>query len=199
MRILLFIIFLTFCGNICCGQSTIEWSSDRNLRLSDFESETSEINKELNTYAIYSGVQMDFLFQMSNYEFMFTKNFNSKVRTVFNKNSASIIAPDSIIANQLLMVGQYDFDLAELYSRKFRKELYEQKGTFSNVSFFKPIYEKLQAEMSQVNAQVFKDSELGKNSEILEKEHQKVREEIELLSDFCKECKPPKKKKNKSK
>jgi len=143
---------------------------DYKLSLSDFNSSSSEINEELSTYSIYSGSQMDFLFQMSNYEFMFTKNFNSKVSTLFNKNAASIIAPDSIIANQLLMVGQYEFDLTELYSRKFRKELYKQKATFSNVSFFKPIYDKLQSEMNQVNAQVFKDTELGRYSEILEKE-----------------------------
>ena len=197
MKILTPSIFLILISNMCFSQKVIDWSPGYRLNLSDFQSTSSEINNELTSYYIHPGTNMDFSFQMSSYEFMFTKNFNSKVRTTFNKAAASIIAPDSSLAFQLLKFGQYSFDLTELYSRKFRKELYLQKGTFSNAGFFKPIFEKLQIEMNETNARVLKESELGKNRKILEKEHQLVLAEIESLSDFCKDCKPPKKKKKK--
>ena len=195
MKILFLSIFFSLISFISFSQTVIDWTPNYELTLSDFQSVASEINSNLNTYSIQSGAKMDFAFHMNNAQFMFTKNFNSKVRTVFNKTSASISAPDSSYAEQLLRFGQYNFDLTELYARKFRKELYEQKDAFSSASFFRPIYDKLQVEMNDINTRVLKESELGKNKELLEKEHQLVLAEIETLADFCKECKPPKKKK----
>ena len=194
-------LFLTFLLSsvisVGFSQKIIEWSPEYKLRLSDFQSHQTEINRDLRNYSIYSGASIDFSFHMSNAEFMFTKNFNSKVKTTFKQKSAVITAPDTLIAKQLLRFGQYSFDLTELYTRKFRREMYEQKGTFSNVSFFQPIFDKLLEEMNAESARVLKATDLGKERELLSMEHQKVVTEIEILSDFCFECKPPKKK-NKS-
>lgn len=191
------IFVLTF--SLGFSQNIVEWTPEYKLKLSDFQSPQTEINSQLTTYSIFSGASMDFSFQMSTYEFMFTKNFNSKVKTVFNKNASVIIAPDSIIANQLVNFGQYSLDLTELYTRKFRKRIYEQKGAFSDVSFFQPIFNELQEEMNAESARVMKATDLGIEDELLQQEHQKILSEIEMLSDFCKECKPPKKKKRKKK
>ncbi len=177
-------------------QSTIDWSSDYILQLSDFQSTQTEINEKLNSYSIYSGANTDFSFQMSSYEFMFTKNFNDKVKCIFNKNMAIIIAPDSLVAQQLVQFGQYDFDLTELFCRKFRKELYEQKGAFSDVNFFQPIFNKLQVEKNEISGRVLKETDLGRNELLLQNEHKEILTQIESLSDFCKDCKPPKKKRN---
>ncbi|MDW3196896.1 MAG: hypothetical protein R8G66_31255 [Cytophagales bacterium] len=180
------------------GQATIEWSPEYRLQLKDFQSPQTEINPELNSYAIFSGNNMEFSYQMTNAQFMFTKNFNSKVSTVFNRNAAVITAPDSAMAQKLVKFGQYSFDLTELYSRKFRKKMYENKGVFSDASFFKPIHEELQEQMNAELARVMKAIDLGQKSELLNEEHQKVLRQIEEMSDFCKECKPPKKKKKRS-
>ena len=177
------------------SQSIIEWTSEYELSLSDFQSPQTEINQNLRNYTIYSGASMDFSFQMSNAEFMFTKNFNAKVKTTFKQKAAVITAPDSLIAEQLISFGQFGLDLTELFTRKFRKEMYEKKGVFSNVSFFQPIFDKLQEEMNAESARVLKLTDFGKKKAILAMEHQKVVMEIETLSDFCFECKPPKKKK----
>jgi hypothetical protein len=177
------------------GQNIIEWKSDVKLQLADFQSSQSEINKELSVYSLYSGASMDFSFHMSSYEFMFTKNFNSKVKTTFNPLAAVIIAPDSVIANQLLRFGQYSFDLTELYVRKFRKELNDQKGAFSSVSFFQPIFNKLQEELNAENARVQKLTNLGENEVLLSQLSMGVLDEIEKLADWCYDCKPPKKEK----
>jgi len=132
---------------------------------------------------------------MSSYELMFTKNFNSKVKATFNRKAAVITAPDSIVANQMVRFGQYTFDLAELYARKFRKKIYEEKGTFSDASFFLQIFDVIQEEMNAESARVSKVTDLGREEELLLQEHQRVINEINQLSDFCMECKPPKKKK----
>ena len=183
------ISFAAFC------QEEIVWREDYQLELENFKSNQSKIDPSLNSVYIQSGATIDFSFSMSSYEFMFTKNFNSKVKTIFKQNLAVISAPDSLSANYLLDYSRYDFDLQELYSRKLRKELYEQKGAFSDVSFFQPIYEKLHDEMSAENSRVLNETHFGSNSEILKSEHESVRIQILELSDFCMDCKPPKKKK----
>ncbi|SFB59933.1 hypothetical protein [Algoriphagus aquimarinus] len=188
-----FFVFLTSFSAFC--QEEIPWKEDYRLELDNFKSKQSKIDPSLNSVYIQSGATIDFSFSMSSYEFMFTKNFNSKVRTIFKQNLAVISAPDSLDANYLLDYSRYDFDLHELYARKLRKELYEQKGAFSDVSFFQPIYEKLQDEMSSENSRVLNETHFGSNSDILKSEHESVRIQILELGDFCMECKPPKKKK----
>jgi len=193
----IFALFIFMTPAICFGQSEIVWSSGYELTLADFQSSETEISKDMDGYSLFSGANIDFSFQMSNVEFMMTKNFNSKVRTLFHRDQASIVAPDSLSALQMVAVAQYHFDLAELYSRKIRKELYEEKGAFSNASFFQPIFDKYEKERSAQSARIFKSTEFGKKEEILREEHQKVLAEIETLPDFCFDCKPPKKKKKK--
>ena len=189
--------FFIILSCICFSQNTIDWSSDYELELSDFKSTMSEVNSKSTIYSIQSGATINFSFHMSSIEFLFIKNFNSKVITSFNKSAASIIAPDSVIAHKLLKFGQYDFDLTELFSRKFRKELYEKKEALSKSDFFQPLYDKFQAEMNERSMLVLKESEMGLKTEVVKKAHLEVLEEIEKLSEFCKECKPPKKPKKK--
>ncbi|MES2679281.1 MAG: hypothetical protein V4635_05320 [Bacteroidota bacterium] len=193
MKHLLLPVFLSFFF-IPKAQNKIEWTDNYQLRLSDFQSPATQVG-QTTIYSLHPGSGMDFSFYMSKAEFMFTKNFNSKVNCSFNRSAASIIAPDSAIATDLLNFGRYDFDLSELYARKFRKKLYEEKGAFSDISFFKPIYDQVQSEFAERHVIAAKTSDLGRNNEKLRELHGDVLKEIEQFSDFCKECKPVKKKK----
>ncbi len=195
MKTFFTLALVILCISFTYSQSTLEWSPNYQLQLSDFQSPQTEIDGELKTYSIYSGANIDFSFSMSIVEFMFTKNFNNKAKTVFNKKAAVIIAPDSAIVQQLLSFGQYNFDLTELYTRKFRKQMNEQKGIFSDPIYFQPIFMKLQEELNSESARVLKLTDLGKQKEMLQIEHQKVLAQIETMSDFCFTCKPPKKEK----
>jgi len=194
---IIFLLFFTLLISVGLSQSIIEWDPNYKIQLSDFQSSQTEISDTLTSYSIFPGANIDFSYYMSNAEFMFTKNFNAKVKTTFNKNAAIILAPDSITAEQLVLFGQYSFDLTELYSRKLRRELYENKGAFSSADFFKPIFNTLMEEFNAESAKVLKLTDLGRNTALLAQEHNRVLSEIALMSDFCSSCKPPKKK-NKS-
>jgi hypothetical protein len=172
----------------------MEWKPDYELQLGDYQSAQTEISPELTSYSIYSGSKIDFSFNMSSVAFMFTKNFNSKVKAIFHKNLAVLIAPDTLTATQLVRFGRYDFDLVELYSRKIRKKIYEEKGAFTDAKSFQPIFNEFQEEMNTVSAQVFKATDFGKDSVLLQQEHKKVLQQLKALSDFCTNCKPDKKK-----
>ncbi|WP_419212435.1 hypothetical protein ACNR9Q_17105 [Maribacter sp. X9] len=184
--------FIVGAAPVMYSQEPLEWNPDYELQLSDYRSPQTEISAELTSYSIYSGSKIDFSFNMSSVAYMLTKNFNNKVKAIFQQNLAVIIAPDTLTANQLVRFGRYDFDLMELYCRKIRKKIYEEKGTFTDAKFFQPIFNELQQEMNTVSAQVFKATDFGKDSVLLQKEHDKVLEQIKVLTDFCKNCKPRK-------
>ena len=91
----------------------IEWDGKYQLQLSDFQSASTQIGN-VNMYTIYTGNNIDFSYQMSNYEFMLTKNFNSKVTCSFKPEAAMILAPDTATATDLLEFAKFDFDRAGL-------------------------------------------------------------------------------------
>lgn len=173
----------------------VEWREDYLISLSDFQNEGTEINDQLSSYSLSDGTYMEFGMQKNAYSFAFSKNFNRNVTAVFNKTGAMLVAPDSAVANQLLSFARYSFDLTELYARKFRKRMYEEKETFSSADFYQPIFEEINNELSAEHARVLKLTDLGREEGILKLEHQKVKGQIQVLSDFCKSCKPPKRRK----
>lgn len=178
---------------IAFAQNTIEWSKGVELQFSDFRSPATRIG-ESSIFSLSTSASFDFAFYMSNAQFMFTKNFNNKVNCTFNRDASVLVAPDSSSASDLLLFARYDFDLAELYARKLRKKLYEEKGAFSNVNFFRPVFDQLQQEFSVRHTNAAKATELGRNREELLALQKQVWQEIDELNDFCKECKPQKKK-----
>lgn len=192
-RSTIFVFFLLFLNTIT-AQEVVEWSKNYSLKLSDFQSKVTQVNDTLKMNSFGAGNGIEFFYQMSNYEFMFTKNFNAKVTTTFNQAASYIITPDSAVAEDLVLFGQYSFDLSELYARKLRKELYEKKKTFSNASFFKPIYEETLAKLNEENSNMFSKYNFGKNKAALVSAHEKVKKELLVLANFCKTCKSPKKK-----
>ena len=82
----------------------------------------------------------------------------------------------------------------ELYQERTEK-IFEEKGAFSNITFFRPIYEAIQKELTERDTNAGKETDLGRKKEKLQVLHEQVLKEILDLVDFCKECKPAKKKK----
>jgi len=191
-------LILFFICSIITAQDIIvvDWSPEYKLTLADFKSENTQIG-ETNLYSVYSSASLDYSVQMSNIQFMLTKNFNSKVSNRFFPESATIIAPDEDTALKMVDFAQYEFDVCELYARKLRKTLYEEKGTFSDISYVQPLFDNIRKEYNDRITKAGKATDLGKKTEELKKLHEEVLKEIDELSDFCKTCKPKKKKKKK--
>ena len=184
MRQLILTTFLLVSTQLS-AQNKIDWDGIYKLQLSDFQSQASQIG-DVTIYSLASMSIIDFSFYMTNGEFMFTKNFNSKVNCSFKRDASSLVAGDTAIALQLLNFARYDFDLAELYARKFRKRLYEEKDAFSDAGFFRPVYDEIQKEYLERHTIAAKESDLGRNSEKLSVLHHMIWAEIEQLAEFCK-------------
>jgi|GEM_PF-5856976 len=76
-KILVFSAFIWLVTLSSFAQQSIHWSPDYYLTIKDFGSKKTKVGTQ-NNY-INSSARMDFSFQMSNTEFMLTKNFNQKV------------------------------------------------------------------------------------------------------------------------
>ena len=59
-----------------------------------------------------------------------------------------------------------------------------------------PLFNALQKELIERHADAAEESNLGFEEGRLAMLHKEVRKEVEVMADFCKEYKPPKKKKN---
>ena len=114
---------------------------------------------------------------------------------MFRRDAAVIVATDSIMALQILNFARYEFDLSEVHARKFRQQLYEKKGAFSTANFFRPVYDEIQKEYIERHTTAAKETDIGRNSEKLSVLQSIVLAELEQLAEFCKTCKPIKKKK----
>lgn len=178
---------------IISAQDEMEWTPEYKLTLDDFKSPATQLEGG-NIYSLHNGTTIDFYMQMTTIQFMMTKNFNSKVTCNFSPSAAVIVATDRENAKQLLAFAQYEFDTSELYARKFRKLLHDKKGTFSDISYVEPVFDQIKAENAKRTAEAGKLTELGKKELILAELHKQVLSEINELSDYCKTCKPKKKK-----
>ncbi|MFM7430975.1 MAG: hypothetical protein ACKO1F_13880, partial [Flammeovirgaceae bacterium] len=74
MRISILILGILFQSRAIMAQNSIEWDGVYQLRVTDFKSPSSKAG-ESNIYSLHTTANMDFSFQMTNAEFMFTKNF----------------------------------------------------------------------------------------------------------------------------
>lgn len=172
------------------AQDAIEWDGIRQITLSDFRSPATQIGSG-GVYSLQTSASFDFAYQMSFGEFAFTKNFNDKVSCTFRPAASALVAPDSTIAAHLLAFARYQFDLNELYARKLRQRLFEEKDAFSDAAFYRPAYDALQAEMVARHTQAAADTDLGRKEAELKALHQAVLDEIARMPDFCRTCKPP--------
>lgn len=188
--LVLFSVFMLLCHCAITAQNTIEWSPEVKLRLSDFQSPATHIGGDI--ISISSPAGMDFGFEMTRAQFMFTKNWNSKVNCTFNRDAASLVAPDEDIAQSLVDYAQYSFDLAELYARKFRKQLHDNKKVLTEASWARPLFDDLQKEFVNQLTLTGRVTNMGRKTEILQDLHNHVLEEIEMFPDYCKTCKPAK-------
>ncbi len=183
------LVFFIVCFLQLKAQDIIEWSPDYKLQLSDFQSPATQVGAG-NTFSLNMPDNVGFSFAMSTYEFMFTKNFNSKVNCTFNKKAAALVAPNDSIAKRLIQYAQYEFNLNELFTRKFRQQLFLKKGMFPSAKFFQPVFDSLQQQFNLREVTAGKQTNYGEDSAKLNELNTDVLKEINSLSDFCKTCKP---------
>ncbi|WP_044205130.1 hypothetical protein [Flammeovirga sp. OC4] len=196
---LIFTLLISCLSFTVFGQTEIQWKEGIELSFEDFQSPNTKVSNTLSSYSIQSGVMLEMGYQMTAYELMFKKNFNQAFKATFNPKTALITAPNMELAQHMVDYAQVEFDLAELYTRKIRRELFLNKKTFSSLSIFQTYFTMHHQRMLTEMSQLLNESDFGRKKEVLERKQLEVQNELEKLSDFCFDCTPVKKKKNKKK
>ncbi|MGB0167520.1 MAG: hypothetical protein ACPF8V_11765, partial [Luteibaculum sp.] len=157
------------------------------------KAESSEINPELNMYGLSTAINLELQYLMSGFEFVFRKNFNRAVFTSYRFSGSYIIAPDSSTANNLVGFANLQFDLAELYARKIRKEIFELKNLFSSDELIRDCFQKYTDEYVDVMGRLKKELDLGQQVEATEAKHREILNQLEVYAPYCYACEKPKK------
>jgi hypothetical protein len=186
----LFTLIFLLVSFISFGQVKTEWKEGYRLTVLDFETEPPVLGEgQGQTYNLASS--LDFGYYMNTYEFMLTKNFNKNVTVYFVPANSWLHQGEG--TQTLLKYAQTDFDMMELYARKYRQKLYEAKNAFSNPNFFAEVRDEITAEYSK--RQVEMHNAVSESDAKAEAFHAQILTEIAALAEFCKTCKPVKKKK----
>jgi len=193
MKLTLFTLLLLIALNPSFSQEKIEWSKGIEIDSSCFKASIPNLAEDnLQEYSF--ACSYNFNFQMIGLQFAFTKNFNSYVSAYYNPHLSWM--EEGELTWQLLLMANLDFDLVELYARKFRKKMFEAKNVGSNVNFFNKLHEEVNREYLDRQSVIQSNLRTNENIEdYLKLEIEKVNEEIEMLNEFCKTCKPKKRKK----
>lgn len=193
MEKLILIALALSIGYTTIAQTRIEWSPNVTITESSFQSNAPTMPEDnMQQFDFSSTFELNF--QMLGLQFAFTKNFNSYVEAYYVPSLSWKESGD--LDEQILQIANLQFDLVELYARKCRKRMYESKKLGSDVNFFSYILEQINNEHHKEIAVI--QSELRTNKDVslyLKNKNEEVNAQIDELSDFCKQCKPSKKKK----
>jgi hypothetical protein len=178
-RLYLILIFLPQLNISFCQTSQsdnyILWSSTRKLTINDFAIKTT--NKTSPSFAQFS---VDY--EIKGFDFM-TKNFNKKVHNYVIK-SASWIDTTFDVA-QTLRYQQTLWNICEIYTRRFRKELKDnRKKIASGTGFIKDLNAKIMADFSNRRMDYDAATDFGLNNEKQKEWEVQIQKELDELKDF---------------
>jgi hypothetical protein len=175
------------------AQNIIEWSEDYKLSLDDFQANAPNTGL-MQTASGSFGVN----YEVGGLNLVSTRNLNKNVSATFQKDASYIDKGDEKSSQRLLSYQQLIFNLYELQARKLRKSFFEERKTVLTKGP-SVLHQKVLTEHNRLLAEIESDTFHGAISEEIEKWNSQILLDIKNLSDFCKDCKPVKKKKNKNK
>ena len=180
-NIITLLLFLTAFGSF--GQARTEWKEGYKLSVLDFQAEAPQ-NRQEQGQTYYLAVNLDFSYGPSHYALKRPKNLNNIVTASFNPGASWLQQGEG--TEILLKYAQMDFDLAELYARKYRKRLYAEKDALSNTKLFHKVQKEIKADMATRRLEKQQAEADVKGAAFQEQ----ILKEIEYLAEFCKDCEP---------
>ncbi len=196
-RSLLSLVLFLFSSVISFAQKKVQWTADLVIDEQSFQDTPPNLAED-QVQEMSFQTTYDFAYQMTNAQFMFTKNFNKYVEAYYLPTMSWIEEGDEKLTSELLLLANLQFDMSELFARKFRKELYERKKLGSAANFYDLAHAEVSNEYSKLNAEINSQLRISNDwSSTISDYSKKINSEINELYEYCKTCKPVKKKKRK--
>lgn len=172
------------------AQNMLEWSENDYLKVDDFQAEAPNTNQLQASSGSFS-----VSYEIGGLNLITTRNLNKNVVAQFQKDASYIDKADEETTKRMLDYQQLIFNLYELQARKLRQKFFEERGTILTKGPGE-LYEVVSTEHNKLLAKVQSETFYGASLEEIEKWNQWTLQEIEKLGEFCKDCKPKKKRKN---
>jgi len=152
------------------------WSSTHRLTINDFGIKKSDSNSGL-SFAQFS---MDY--SVNGFDFV-SRNFNKKVRNTIIKSASWIDTTQHVELS--LRYQQTLFDIAEIYTRRFRKELKEnRKQIAKGLEIVQEINSRISSDFAKRRLQYDSETKSGTNNENQLIWEQQINTELLELSDY---------------
>lgn len=159
----------------------ILWNAEKKLTIEDFKIKINDNNNE----ASYS--QFMISHSISGFDFM-KRNLNQKITNIFLGNASWI--DKSIDIQKQLEYQQMQFDIAEIYARKFRKRAFINKGQIAKgFDIINKINNDIMSELSEERMKFVKETDNGRNLEIMSKWKKNISAQLTELNQFSYENK----------
>ncbi|MFV0590743.1 MAG: hypothetical protein ACK5M7_05115 [Draconibacterium sp.] len=182
------VLFFTFSTAIVSAQNMLEWSANRLLSVEDFQAPAPN-NGQMQSVSGSFSVSYEF----AGLSLITTRNLNQYVHANFQKDASFIDRADDATTKRLLAYQQLIFNVYELEARKLRKKFFDERGKLLTKG---PgtLYQEVTAEHSKLLGKVESETFQGASMDEIMRWNDWVLKELEKLNDFCKDCKPSKKK-----
>jgi len=178
MKSLVFILF--FISMQCAVAQDVElsWNTDEKLKWSDFNATPDRSHP----YAAitYSGMSYGFSAEVVN-----GKVFIDYTVKCFFVSNKSWVKKRYIGDVELLKHEQLHFDITELFTRKFRKELSTMNFTENVKAEIKAVYKRLTSEKVTVQEQYDSETDHSKNEQAQKVWQLKIDSELQKLLEFA--------------
>ncbi len=153
----------------------LRWDANRKLTVNDFL-----IKEGSGNVLCFAQFSMDY--QVSGFDFM-TKNFNKKVQNYMIKSASWIDTTQNVA--QSLRFQQALFDIAEIYTRRFRKALKEnRKKIAGGTGFVEELNSKIMTEISTRRMLYMEETLSGHDEEKQIEWESVIKSELLELKDF---------------
>jgi len=177
-------VIILFSISISYGQNNVNhnyifWSAGHKFTVDDFVIKT----KDLETNPSFAQFSVDY--QVGGFDFL-AKNFNKKVRNYMIKSASWIDTTYEVEAS--LRYQQTLFDICEIYTRKFRGELKQnRKKIASGTQFIEELNSKAMTDFSNRRVEYDRDTKFGSIEEKQAEWELQIKKELDELKEFSAE------------
>lgn len=160
-------------------EGEVQWSATNKLKEKDYK---IKISSQKNT-PIFSQFYIK-TNSISGFE-IFKKNFNNKVENIFLGNASWIENSNHYNVSDLIEFQQMQFDLSEIYTRKYRKLILKnKKEIFKNFNFLNNLNQENLKEFSEERLLLEKETESGTNKKVMNLWKEKIHTKLSQLEEF---------------
>jgi len=170
------------------AQNRIEWSNKYRLSKDDFQG----VAPNTGSFQAASG-SFYVEYKIGGLNLITSRNLNKNVTCYFQKDASYIDDGDEASTQKIIRYQQLLFDLYELQARNLRKKFFEERKTVLTKGPAQ-LREEVDSEHAKLISKVESETNQGSESQKTKEWEEWVKNELEVLADFCKTCKPKKKK-----